>query len=240
MTSYNKTAVITGAYGGLGKSLVNQYLKKGYNVHMIGRNKSHLSKIEEHFKIQYPSAAIKSHECDLVDSHWVKDVCDIINMEVDKIDVLINCAAIFPVGSLSETTIRDFERCMQINVTAPFIIIQQLLESIKNSKNGKIINIASSSAYGGGPNTSAYCASKHAILGLSRSLFKELRSDGIKVFCISPGSIQTDMGKEVEKLGQIYETFMTPEEVSEYIFTATSFNGHMISEEIRLNRMFVQ
>ncbi len=238
--SYDKTAVITGAYGGLGKSLVSQYLKQGYNVHMIGRNKSRLSGLESQFKLKYPAAVIQSHECDLVDGHWVKDVCDVINMEVDKIDVLINCAAVFPVGSLSDTTIRDFERCMQINVTAPFIIAQQLLESIKSSKNGKIINIASSSAYGGGPNTSAYCASKHALLGLSRSLFKELKSDGIKVFCISPGSIQTEMGKEVEKLGQVYETFMTPEEVSEYIFTATSFDGHMISEEIRLNRMFVQ
>ena len=141
---------------------------------------------------------------------------------------------------MSDTTLQEFEKCMQINVTAPFLMMQQLIESIKKSKNGKIVNIASSSAYGGGSNTSVYCASKHALLGLSRSLFKELKTDGIKVFCISPGSIQTDMGKEVEKLGQLYETFMTPEEVSEYIFSATSFDGHMISEEIRLNRVFVQ
>jgi 3-oxoacyl-[acyl-carrier protein] reductase len=238
--SYNKTAVITGAYGGLGKSLVSQYLKQGYNVHMIGRNKSRLLEIEKHLKILHSAATIKSYECDLADCHWVKDVCGMIKMETNSIDVLINCAAIFPVGSVSDTSIRSFERCMQINVTAPFVIIQQLLDHIKRSENGKVINIASSSAYGGGPNTSAYCASKHALLGLSRSLFKELKSDGVKVFCVSPGSIQTDMGKEVEKLGQVYETFMTPEEVSEYIFTATSFDGHMISEEIRLNRMFVQ
>ena len=63
---------------------------------------------------------------------------------------------------------------------------------------------------------------------------------GVRVFCVSPGSIQTEMGKEVEKLGQLYDTFMTPEEVSEYILYATSFDGHMISEEIRLNRMVVQ
>lgn len=240
MTSYSKTAVITGAYGGLGKSLVNQYLNNGYNIHMIGRNKSRLLKLEKELKIAHPAAIIKSYECDLMDCHWVKDTCDKIKIETNSIDVLINCAAIFPVGSVADTSIRSFERCMQINVTAPFIIIQQLLGHIKNSDNGKIINIASSSAYGGGPNTSAYCASKHAILGLSRSLFKELKSDGIKVFCVSPGSIQTDMGKEVEKLGQVYDTFMTPDEVSKYIFTATSFNGHMVSEEIRLNRVFVQ
>ena len=188
MTSYSKTAVITGAYGGLGKSLVNQYLNNGYSVHMIGRNKNRLLELEEHLKTVHPTATIKSYECDLMDCYWIKSVCDMIKMETNSIDVLINCAAIFPVGSVSDTSIRSFERCMQINVTAPFIIIQQLLSHIVSSENGKIINIASSSAYGGGPNTSAYCASKHALLGLSRSLFKELKSDGIKVFCVSPGS----------------------------------------------------
>ena len=63
MMSYDKTAVITGAYGGLGKSLVSQYLKQGYNVHMIGRNKSRLSGLESQFKLKSPAAVIQSHEC---------------------------------------------------------------------------------------------------------------------------------------------------------------------------------
>ena len=60
------------------------------------------------------------------------------------------------------------------------------------------------------------------------------------MFCVSPGSIQTDMGRDVEKLGQVYDTFMTAQEVAEYVYYVTSFDGHMVSEEIRLNRLFVQ
>ena len=240
MTSYNKTAVITGAYGGLGKSLAKQYLDKGYDLCLIGRNKEKLVELSKSLRKTSHSAMIRIYDCDFGDNYWVKDVCERISMDFKQIDVLINCAAVFPVSSMEDMSLKDFETCMQVNVVAPFVMMQQLLSSLKKSDNGKIINIASSSAYGGGPNTSAYCASKHALLGLSRSLFKELRSEGIKVFCVSPGSIQTDMGKEVEKLGQVYDTFMTPQEVSEYIYNATSYDGHMISEEIRLNRVFVQ
>jgi len=240
MTFYSKVAVITGAYGGLGKSLARQYLDNGYDLCLIGRNRDKLIELSKSLRERAPSSMIRTYDCDFGDKYWIKNVCKKISTDVKKVDVLINAAAVFPVSSMEDMHLADFETCMQVNVIAPFVIMQQLLDSLKKSDNGKIINIASSSAYGGGPNTSAYCASKHALLGLSRSLFKELRSDGIKVFCVSPGSIQTDMGKEVEKLGQVYDTFMTPEEVSEYIFSATSFEGHMISEEIRLNRVFVQ
>ena len=240
MTFYSKVAVITGAYGGLGKSLARQYLDNGYDLCLIGRNRDKLIELSKSLRERAPSSMIRTYDCDFGDKYWIKNVCKKISTDVKKVDVLINAAAVFPVSSMEDMHLADFETCMQVNVVAPFVIMQQLLDSLKKSDNGKIINIASSSAYGGGPNTSAYCASKHALLGLSRSLFKELRSDGIKVFCVSPGSIQTDMGKEVEKLGQVYDTFMTPEEVSEYIFSATSFEGHMISEEIRLNRVFVQ
>ena len=104
----------------------------------------------------------------------------------------------------------------------------------------RIINIASSSAYAGSATTSAYCASKHALLGLSRSLHKEFKDHNVRVICVSPGSIKTDMGRKVENLGQDFDTFMEPEEVAKYIVYNSSFDGNLVSEEIRLNRMFVQ
>ena len=110
---------------------------------------------------------------------------------------------------------------------------------IKN-KWGRIINIASSSAYGGSPMTSVYCASKHALLGFSRSLYKELKGDNVRVICVSPGSIKTEMGRKVEELGQDFDTFMEPDELAEYIVYSSSLDGNMISEEIRLNRVFIQ
>ena len=230
MTQSKKTVLITGAYGGLGKALAKTYHDHGFSLCLLGKNKNKLKALSK--------LSTNLYSCDFSDNLDIVETCEEIKKNHEKIDIIINCAAVFPISSLTEMSIKDFQRCMQINVTAPFLLTKQLLHKMK--KGSKIINIASSSAYGGSPNTSAYCASKHALLGLSRSWFKELKSEDIRVFCVSPGSIQTKMGKEVEKLGQLYNTFMTPQEVAEYVFFATSFEGSMVSEEIRLNRMVVQ
>jgi short-subunit dehydrogenase len=239
MTQY-KNVLITGAYGGLGAALATAYIKSGYNLCLLGRDKEKLQKLESDLKKHDELATIKTYKCNLNDNDNIFNVCENIKKDFDYIHIIVNCAGIFPVTSLEKTTTADFSKCMQVNVAAPFFIIRSFVEQMKKIKYGKIINIASSSAYGGAPNTSLYCASKHALLGMSRSLFKELKSHSIRVFCVSPGSIQTPMGIEVEKLGQLYDTFMTPTEVAEYIVSSTSFEGHMISEEIRLNRMHVQ
>ena len=79
----------------------------------------------------------------------------------------------------------------------------------------RIVNIGSSSSYNGFKNTSIYCSSKHALLGLSRSLHDELKEHNIRTFCVSPGSIKTSMGKRV--IGQNYDTFMDPKEIAEWL-----------------------
>jgi NAD(P)-dependent dehydrogenase (short-subunit alcohol dehydrogenase family) len=103
---------------------------------------------------------------------------------------------------------------------------------------GRIINIGSSSAYAGFKNTAIYCASKHALLGLTRSLHDELKHQNVRCFCISPGSIKTEMGRAVP--GQDFETFLDPQEIAEFVVHVASYDGGMIAEEIRLNRMVIR
>ena len=157
-----------------------------------------------------------------------------------NVDILVNCAGVFPVKGISEVSLEEYDECMNINVRAPFLLIRELSKNMVKNNWGRIINIASSSAYGGSPLTSIYCASKHALLGLSRSLYKELKGNNVRVICVSPGSIKTDMGKKVEALGQTYDTFMEPEEVAKYVVYNSSWDGNMVSEEVRLNRVTVQ
>ena len=98
--------------------------------------------------------------------------------------------------------------------------------------------MGSSSAYDGFENTSIYCATKHALLGFSRSIQKELKEKNIRVFFIAPGSIKTNMGKKVK--GQDYKTFLDPDEIAEYIIFLISFNKNLTTDEIMLKRMWVK
>ena len=109
---------------------------------------------------------------------------------------------------------------------------------MKSSKWGRIVNVGSSSAYGGFAGTSVYCASKHALLGVSRAMYNEFKESGVRVFSVSPGSIQTPMGKKV--LNQDYSTFMNPAEISKFVCELISYDSNMIAEEIRLNRVIIR
>ena len=106
-------------------------------------------------------------------------------------------------------------------------------------KWGRIVNIASSSAHNGFKNAAIYCSSKHALLGLSRTLFVELKDSNVRTFCVAPGSMKTRMAKEDEGLlaEHDYNTFLEPSEVAEFITKIISYDNEMISQEISVNRL---
>jgi 3-oxoacyl-[acyl-carrier protein] reductase len=232
-----KYALITGASKGLGRALVMEYGSKGCNIVLVGRNYQELLKVCDELKRLHPG----NHFVQTCDLSNVDDIMNIVSSDaLPNIDILVNAAGVFPISKISDMSLEEYEQCIGINVTAPFILIKELSKNMVEKSWGRIINIASSSAYAGSATTSAYCASKHALLGLSRSLHKELKEHNIRVICVSPGSIKTEMGRKVEKLGQDFDTFMEPQEVAEYIVFNSSFDGNLVSEELRLNRMFVQ
>jgi NAD(P)-dependent dehydrogenase (short-subunit alcohol dehydrogenase family) len=109
-----------------------------------------------------------------------------------------------------------------------------------SKKWGRIVNIASSGAYNGRRKTVIYRASKHALLGLSRSLHSELKEYNVRTFCVSPGPIKTPMGLDIvknENPDERFDSFMNPNEIAEFIAYLISFDNEMVSEEIRLNRI---
>jgi 3-oxoacyl-[acyl-carrier protein] reductase len=239
MTLHNKNVLITGASGGLGSALAIEYAREGCNLILSGRNYEKLREVREQI-LKTNSVQIDCFQADLDNEAAVYNLINKTKQKVKQVDVLINCAGIFPIQSITDMTLEKYRECININLTAPFILIKEFSKEMIENQWGQIINIASSSAYGGSPNTSIYCASKHALLGLSRSLHKELKSHNVRVLCVSPGSIQTEMGRDVEKLGQHYDTFIDPQELASYIVFNSRLDGHMISEEIRLNRRFIQ
>ena len=230
-----KNCLITGATGGLGKEIAREFAKNGCNLFLTGRNNDKLNSLKNELENSVNEIKIDFEDADLSDDGEIQKLIEKVKNTFVNIDILVNCAGIFPVKLLSDSTVEDFENCFSVNVKAAFVLCKEFSQGMMSKKWGRIINIASSSAYAGFKNTSIYCSSKHALLGLSRSLHSELKEYNVRTFCVSPGSIKTSMGKSV--IGQNYETFLNPNEIAELIVRLVSFDNEMISQEIQLSRM---
>lgn len=236
----NKNCLITGATGGLGKEIAIEFAKKGCNLFLTSKEenleqlKSEIQKINNEISIEHQLTDLRNDDkIDLL----VKE----IRSKFTKIDILINCAGENHRKPISESTIEEYDSCMSLNVRAPFILSKEFSQDMVNNRWGRIVNIASSSAHNGFKNAAIYCSSKHALLGLSRTLFAELKDQSVRTFCISPGSMKTRMAKEDEGLlaENDYNTFMEPKEVSEFIIKIISYDNEMISQEINLSRLSI-
>ena len=230
-----KNCLITGATGGLGKEIAKEFAKNGCNLFLTGRNNDKLNSLKNELENSVNEIKIDFEDADLSDDGEIQKLIEKVKNTFVNIDILVNCAGVFPVKLLSDSTVEDFENCFSVNVKAAFVLCKEFSQGMISKKWGRIVNIASSSAYAGFKNTSIYCSSKHALLGLSRSLHSELKEHNVRTFCVSPGSIKTPMGKSV--IGQNYETFLNPNEIAELIVRLVSFDNEMISQEIQLSRM---
>ncbi len=230
-----KNCLITGATGGLGKEIAKEFAKNGCNLFLTGRNNDKLNSLKNELENSVNEIKIDFEDADLSDDGEIQKLVEKVRGVFANIDILVNCAGVFPVKLLSDSTVEDFENCFSVNVKAAFVLCKEFSQGMISKKWGRIVNIASSSAYAGFKNTSIYCSSKHALLGLSRSLHSELKEHNVRTFCVSPGSIKTPMGKSV--IGQNYETFLNPNEIAELIVRLVSFDNEMISQEIQLSRM---
>ena len=230
-----KNCLITGATGGIGKEIAKKLSDQGCNLFLVGRNSNKLNNTGQTIENINSNILVKWSLCDLTDNNSIEDLISKVEKQFNHIDLLVNAAGVFPMGKISKMQISDFDNCFNLNVKAPFILTKHFITNMINNKWGRIINIGSSSSYSGFKETSIYCASKHALLGLSRSMHSELKEHGIRTYIISPASVQTDMGKKL--VNQDYNTFISPNELAKFIVTLISYDDNMICEEVRLNRL---
>ena len=235
-----KNCLITGATGGLGKEIAKEFAKNGCNLFLTGRNNDKLNSLKNELENSVNEIKIDFEDADLSDDGEIQKLIEKVKNTFVNIDILVNCAGVFPVKLLSDSTVEDFENCFSVNVKAAFVLCKEFSQGMISKKWGRIINIASSGAYNGRSKTVVYRASKHALLGLSRSLHSELKEYNVRTFCVSPGPIKTSMGHDIvknENPDEKFDSFKNPNEIAEFIAYLVSFDNEMVSEEIRLSRI---
>ena len=210
----NKNCFLTGATGGIGRHMAMEMAENKCNLFLTSTNAAKLEKLKEELEsLHGKDINIFYEPGDLNKLQDINNLIEITREKIRSIDILINCAGIFVVKSLSESNLGDFETSFNLNIRGAFMFCKEFSRDMIRNNWGRIINIGSSSAYAGYEKTSLYCASKHPLLGFSRALHDELKKYNIRTFCVSPSGVKTGMGKLIKN--QNFDTFINPEEAAE-------------------------
>ena len=229
-----RIAVITGGGGGIGRAAAVKLAQCGMKIVLLGGNNlDNLNAAADDVK-QYSACTILPG--DLTDPDFIQQAAAKIAADFQHIDLLINNAGIAQSTPFEEITLAEFDRIMAINTRAPFMIMQAMLPLLKKSDAATIINIASVVAHSGYPLQSIYTASKHALLGMTKSLAAEYYQDNIRVHAISPGGVYTNMVK-VSRPDLTPDGMIQPEEVADIIHFLLANRGNAVIDEIILHRV---
>jgi 3-oxoacyl-[acyl-carrier protein] reductase len=215
-TLKTKKAIITGGGRGLGKATAIAFAKEGIDVAITGRNEAVLKETVSELKA-FGIKAIYS-VFDVSDYESVKTSIKSIINELGSVDILVNNAGIAAFGSFHEMEVAQWSQIIQTNVMGMYYVTKEVLPYLINQNEGDIINVASTAGLSGNANTSAYSASKFAVIGMSESLMKEVRKYNIRVCTLTPSTIASDMSIELgiaEKDSQ--DSVLQPEDFAELV-----------------------
>jgi NAD(P)-dependent dehydrogenase (short-subunit alcohol dehydrogenase family) len=188
MSNQKQIAVVTGAARGIGRALTLAFAGAGYEVFALARSVGAV----EALKQEAADGAIHAVPFDALDESSVLAACERIKA-AGTARVLVNNAGIALAAPLSKTSGDEFDRTLTVNLRTPFLLCRELMPGMAKAGGGRVINIASTAALKGFKYTSAYCASKHALLGLTRSLAVEYAAKAVTVNALCPGWTDTDM-----------------------------------------------
>ena len=231
----NLKAFVTGAGGGIGRATAVALAKEGAAVYLIGGN--NIEKLKE------TANAVTSigGKCYIFDGNLTDDT--VLNKLFDDavahsggVDILVNNAGVAMSSDFKNTAIETFDKIMAINARVPFVLMQRALPYLLKSDRASVINIASVVSHAGYPLQSAYVASKHALLGLTKSIAAELYDKGVRVHAISPGGVYTDMVK-VSRPDLTPDGMIMPEEIADIVLFLLKNRGNAVVDEIIVHRV---
>jgi 3-oxoacyl-[acyl-carrier protein] reductase len=223
MTTLNgKTALITGAGRGIGRATAIALAKEGIHIGLIGLNMSNLEKVASELA-QY-DVKVSAATADVTDLESVTHAVEHIKSDLGPIDILINNAGIAKFGGFLDLSPEEWEKIIQVNLMGVYNVTRVVLPGMIERKSGDIMNISSSAGQKGAPVTSAYSASKFAVLGLTESLMLEVRKHNIRVTALTPSTVVTDLAIETHLVSGNEENVMHPEDLAELIVASLKLN----------------
>ena len=230
----SRVIVVTGAGGGIGRAISLRMAQCGMKLVLLGgRN---LEKLQETRRLveEFSQCAVLPGE--LTDVGGLDALVAQAAEAFGGIDVLVNNAGVAQSTPFEEVTPQQFDDIMGINVRAPYFLTQKCLPLLRRSPVATVINLASVVSHAGYPLQSAYTASKHAMLGFTKSLAAECYKDNIRVHAIAPGGVYTDMVR-ISRPDLTPDGMIMPEDIADIVHFLLENRGNAVIDEIIVHRV---
>ena len=211
-----RTVVVTGGARGIGRAAVERFAAAGERVIALGRDRAALEALGVTWLV-----------CDVTDEAAVTAAF----AEIGDVDVLVNNAGIGESAPLHLTSLDSWRRHLDVNATGPFLCMRAVVPGMRSRGSGAVVTVASTAGRAGVPYTTAYSASKHAVIGLTRAVGAEVAGTGVRVNAVCPTFVRTDM-TERSIANIVSRTGRTPEQAEEALAAAAPLGRLLEPEEV--------
>ncbi|GBG07145.1 3-ketoacyl-ACP reductase [Paenibacillus agaridevorans] len=218
-----KVAIVTGAARGIGKATAVALANEGVNVGLVARSEASLKEVADELKglgvkVAYATADISSKE-------QVEAAVEALRSELGSADILINNAGIATFGTVLDMDPEEWKRIIDTNLLGTYYVTRAVLPQLIEKSGGDIINISSTSGLSGAATSSAYSASKFAVIGFTESLAQEVRRNNIRVTALNPSTVATDLALDLNLIKENNDSkFMQAEDIAEVIVNQLKLN----------------
>ncbi|OUN45124.1 3-oxoacyl-[acyl-carrier-protein] reductase [Anaerotignum lactatifermentans] len=235
-----KTAIVTGGSRGIGAAICKKFAEQGANIALLYAGNTQKAE-ETKAALLEMGVKAEAYQCNVADAEQVAAVCKQIIKDFGGADILVNNAGITKDKLVPMMKVPDFDSVVDTNLKGAFYMIKQLYPVFMKQKSGKIINISSVSGLMGNPGQTNYSASKAGLIGLTKSVAKELASRNVNCNAIAPGFVATDMTENLSENNALVDhipmkRFAQPEDIANLaLFLASDQSDYITGEVIRID-----
>ena len=234
----NKTAIVTGGSKGIGKAICVRLAKDGFNIAFSYNSNPELA--EETAKLcESAGVKVKFYKVDVADSTACKEWTEEVQAEFGSVDVLVNNAGITKDGLLMKMKDEDLDAVLDVNLKGSFYMMREASKIMLKQKSGKIVNISSVVGVMGNAGQVNYSATKAGVIGMTKSLARELAGRRINVNAVAPGMIETDMtramsdkAREAVIAGIPFKEMGKPEEIASVVSFLAGEDSNYITGQV--------
>ena len=229
----DRVVLVTGAGRGIGRAIAVAFAREGAHVALQGRTKKNL--VDAQKEIAKLGVNVKTLVLpgDVAEEGVVARSVAAAEQQLGPIDVLVNNAGIFAAGPVEHLDALVFDRVLAVNLRGPFLMARAVIPGMKARKSGHIVNVASTAAKRAFSGGAAYCASKAGLAALSDAMFYEVRQSGVRVTCVYPSTVNTDLTR---KQGMVKDAdrAIQPEDVAHAVVSLVEMDARAVTKSVEI------